>query len=280
MTLDKAITDINAQIRICKGIIRQQSQSDIPGVKELLVQLEQYSSGEFADIESVAQIVSHYAILVEKHTIAVSTAVLRGSEPPNRKPWGELAVVRFAIPLKAQFDHWFAMESANKPKERGTEIPPAEPVNRLITVLEQSAAFGAPVITHTPVFQVRGHMIFWAAFDAKSATGELIVEEIEKLKQALHEAAEWGQIPLLKRTLDTKKVGGKKVTKHPRPADYVPPDEYEWRYRWYQDRNYIRAEQGRLFYAALPSLHLAWESQPLLHKLLRESAEVEARNAN
>lgn len=278
--VDEAIMAIKAHIRICEGIIKLYKQSDIPGVKELLTELEQHSSGEFADVESIALIVGIYASAAEQHNVAECTAILRGTEPPDGKPWGHPVAVRFAIPLKAQFDHSFALNSANKPSERGTDTPPVEPINRFIAVLEQSAALGTPVITHTAEFQIRGHMIFWAVFDAQSATGRMLMEELQKLVQALGEATEWAQLPVAARILDTKKVGRMKVKRHPRPADYVPPDEFEWRCRWSMDRNYIRAAQGRLFYAALPSLIMAWKHRSLLHALCREAAEVEASNAD
>lgn len=273
-----------ALIGFFESIIKHYRESDIPGVKELLAELEQHSSGKFADIESIARITCIYANAAEQHAIAVGTATLRGTTQPAEQLWQQPKSLHILIPLKSQFDHSLAMNSANQRTEGVSDMAPVEPLNRLIATIEQSAAFGAPIITNTSSWPILGHMVFWAVFDAQSFTGRKLLEEVQKLLKWLDEATAWAQIPLHKR-FEKKKSGRGRVPKHPRVTDYIPPSEYELRYLWELDRNYIRVGQGQLFNAALPSLKLAWKCLPLLtpnaiEQMRRAAVEAEASNAH
>lgn len=282
--IDEVFGGAEALIRFCESIIKHYRGSDVPGVKELLAELEQHSSGEFADIESIARITCIYANAAEQHAMAVGTATIRGMPQPAELLWQHPKSLRILIPLKPQFDHRLAMNSANQRTEGVSDMAPVEPLNRLIATIEQSAAFGAPIVTNASNWPIRGHMVFWAVFDAQSFTGRKLLEEVQKFREWLDEATAWAQIPLHKR-FEKKKSGRDRVPKHPRPSDYSPPSEYDLRYLWELDRNYIRVEQGQLFNAALPTLKLAWQCLPLLkpnaiEQMRRAAVEAEASNAN
>ena len=267
-TIEDALAHCRWHQGFLERSIRGLARSSASGVKNLVAAMQHNASSLYADREAMATILFSYTQCAEEADLANATAVLQNTNlPPRQVPWRQPGVIRIQIPLRSQFDHAFAMNSASTIHDAVTDTPPVEPFNAFIAMAEKSAAFGAPVICHSSLWPIGESHVCWIAFDAQSLTGRMLIKEAQKLSRWHDERLVWAQIPIRKRLF------GKSASKYPMPPDYAPPGEYECRYVWASDcrHGYVEVTQGRHLAQALPLLRLAWETLPMMRNLLRQA---------